>query len=74
MINEFLSLNLPPNIGNLCFQQDGATVHTAAISIAAFRRLFPQQVISRFGDVPWSVSSFAGPSSSRLCSVGLFKK
>jgi hypothetical protein len=23
------------------------------ISIAAFRRLFPQRVISRFGDVPW---------------------
>jgi len=27
--------------------------HTAAISIAALRRLFPQRVISGFGDVPW---------------------
>ena len=35
------------------FQQDGATAHTAVISIAALRRLFPQRVISHFGDVPW---------------------
>jgi len=53
MINEFLSPNLPPNNGTLWFQQHGATAHTAVISIAAFRRLFPQRVISRFGDVPW---------------------
>jgi len=55
MINEFLSPNLPSNNGNLWFQQDGATAHV--ISITAFRRLFPQQVISRFGDVPWSPRS-----------------
>jgi len=30
-----------------------ATAHTAVISIAALRRLFPQGVISRFGDMPW---------------------
>jgi len=53
MINEFLSPNLPPNSGTLWFQQDGATAHTVGISFAAFRRLFPQRVISRFGDVPW---------------------
>ena len=53
MINEFLSPNLPPNSGTLCFQQDGATAHTAVICIAAFRRLFRQRVISRFGDVSW---------------------
>jgi len=53
IINEFLSPNLPPNSGILWFQQDGATAHTAVISIAALRRLFPQRVISRFGDVPW---------------------
>jgi len=52
MINEFLSPNLPPNNGTLWFQQDGATAHKAVISIAALRRLFPQRVISRFGDVP----------------------
>ena len=53
MINEFLSLNLPPNSGTLWFQRDGATAHTAVISIAAFRRLFLQRVISCFCDVPW---------------------
>ena len=53
MINEFLSPNLPPNNGTLCFQQDGATAHTAVINIAALRRFFfPQRVISRFGEVP----------------------
>jgi hypothetical protein len=52
MINEFLSPNLPPN-HTLWFQQDGAMAHTAVISIAALRCLFPQWVVSRFGDVPW---------------------
>ena len=53
MINEFLSPNLPPNNGTLWFQQGGATAHTAVISIAALRRLFPQRVISRFLGVSW---------------------
>ena len=53
MINEFLSLNLLPNSGTLWFQQDGATANTAVTSIAAFRCLFPQRKIYRFGDVPW---------------------
>jgi len=53
MINEFLSPNLSPNNGTLWFQQDGTTAHTAVISIAALHHLFPQRVISRFGDVPW---------------------
>jgi len=34
MISEFLFPNLPPNNGTLWFQQDGATAHTAVISIA----------------------------------------
>jgi len=53
MINEFLNPNLPPNNGTLWFQQDGAMAHMAVISIAVLRRLFPQWVISRFGDVTW---------------------
>ena len=53
MINEFLSANLPSNNGTLWFQQDGATAHTAVISITALRCLFPQRVIFRFSDVPW---------------------
>jgi len=30
-----------------------ATAHTAVIIIAVLCHLFPQQVISRFSDVPW---------------------
>ncbi|CAB0019743.1 unnamed protein product, partial [Nesidiocoris tenuis] len=35
------------------FQQDGATTHTARISLNFLRRIFPGRVISRHGDVPW---------------------
>jgi len=52
MINEFLTPKLPPN-HNLWFQQFGAMTHTAVISKAALFRLFPQRVISYFGDVAW---------------------
>ena len=61
------------------FQQDGATAHTAVISIAALRGLFPQRVISRFGDVPWPPRSpdLTGPDffflwgylKSKVCST-----
>jgi len=57
MINEFLSPNLPLNNGTLWFQQDGATAHTAVISIAALHHLFPQRVTSHFGDGRWSPRS-----------------
>jgi len=39
MINEFLAPKLPPH-HNLWFQHDGATSHTAAICVAALRRVF----------------------------------
>jgi hypothetical protein len=51
-INEFLASKLPPN-HNLLFQQDGATACTTVISMASLWFLFPQRVISHFGDVPW---------------------
>jgi hypothetical protein len=35
------------------FQQDGPTAHTAGNSMAVVRGMFPQHVISRFGDVEW---------------------
>ncbi|CAA9997506.1 unnamed protein product, partial [Nesidiocoris tenuis] len=38
---------------NMWFQQDGATTHTARISLNFLRRIFPGRVISRHGDVPW---------------------
>ena len=39
------------------FQQDGATAHTARASMTAVRAAFPNHVISRFGDLPWSPHS-----------------
>ena len=35
------------------FQQDGATAQTARASMTVVRQMFPQHVVSRFGDVPW---------------------
>jgi len=43
------------------------------ISIAALRRLFPQRVISRFGDVPWPPSS-PDLTAPDFFSVGLLEK
>ena len=36
---------------SIWFQQDGATPHTARQSLAVLRDLFPNQLISRFGDL-----------------------
>jgi hypothetical protein len=52
IINKFLAPKLPPN-HNLWFQQDGAMLHMTVINMAVLRNLFPQQVLSHFGDVPW---------------------
>jgi len=52
MINEFIAPKFPRNHG-LRFQQDDAMAHTEVISMAALRRLFPQRVISLYGDVSW---------------------
>lgn len=45
--------NFPQVIENTWFQQDGATSHTARISMAAVRQLFGNRVISRNGDISW---------------------
>ena len=39
------------------FQQDGATCHTARISMAALRNLFLRKLISKFGDIDWPTQS-----------------
>jgi hypothetical protein len=72
MINEFLAPKLQPN-HNLSFQQFGATAHTAVVSMAVLRRLFPQRVISRFGDVPWPSRSSVLTASDFFC-VRIFEK
>lgn len=56
MLNTFLRQELfrrQINRGRVYFQQDGATAHTADQSMRVLRQMFPNKVISRFGDIPW---------------------
>jgi hypothetical protein len=55
MLSNFLRpqlRSLRVNMEEMWFQQDGATAHTARGSMT-IRQMFPQHVVSRFGDVPW---------------------
>lgn len=56
MVKTFLKTELRRrriNLPDVYFQQDGATAHTARVSMAAVRQMFPNRVISRFGDLHW---------------------
>ena len=56
MLRNFLRLqlrNLRVDVEEMWFQQHGATAHTARASMTVVRQMFPQHVISRFGDVSW---------------------
>jgi len=56
MLRNFLRpklRSLRVNMEKMWFQQDGATAHTARASMTFIRQMFPQHVVSRFGDVPW---------------------
>ena len=54
------------DINNVWFQQDGAKAHTARICLDFLRQTFPQKLISRFGDIPWSCRSLALTSADFL--------
>lgn len=56
MIRDFLNYELTEFNGfnaRTWFQQDGATCHTANVSLVAVRELFPQKLISKRGDITW---------------------
>lgn len=60
MIDEFLlpQLQLYPGYNNrTLFQQDGATPHTARVSMEKLRSIFPNKLISKYGDIPWAPRS-----------------
>jgi len=78
MLNNFLRPELQKhgvNMRKMWFQQDGATAHTARVLMEFVRRMFPQHVISRFGDVSSPLRSpdlsicdfFCGDTSSLEC-------
>ncbi|PNF20840.1 hypothetical protein B7P43_G12066 [Cryptotermes secundus] len=45
------------HLGNVWFQQDGATGHTARASMTVLRAKFPRRLISLRGDIPWAAHS-----------------
>ena len=54
MLNEFLFTKIgEKNIGNIWFQQDGATFHTAEATLDVLRHVFEDRIISRTADVVW---------------------
>ena len=59
MLENFLGPELAhhPVTYETFFQQDAATSHTTRDSMAAVRNLFPNHVISRYGDITWPARS-----------------
>ena len=58
MLNEFLFTKIEEeNIGNIWFQQDGATCHTAKATLDVLRSGFEDRIISRRADVVWTPRS-----------------
>ena len=59
MLENFLGLELAchPVTEETFFQQAGVTSHTARDFMAAVRNLFPNHVISRYGDIKWPARS-----------------
>ena len=54
MLNEFLFTKIEKeDIGNIWFQQDGATCHTAEATHDVLRRVFEDRIMSRRADVVW---------------------
>ena len=52
MLNEFLLTKIKEgDIGNIWFQQDGATCHTAEVTFDILRPVFEDRIISRRVDV-----------------------
>ena len=54
MLNEFLFTKIEEeDIGNIWFQQDGATCHTVKATVDVCRPVFEDCIISRRADVVW---------------------
>ena len=54
MLNEiFFTKIKEEDIGNICFQQDGTTCHTAEATLDVLRPVFQDCIISRRADAVW---------------------
>ena len=53
-LNEFLFIKIEEeDIGNIWFQQDNATCHTAEATLDLLRPVFENRIIIRRADVVW---------------------
>ncbi|KAG5323085.1 TC3A transposase, partial [Pseudoatta argentina] len=58
MLQEFFFPRLNElDLGDIWFQQDGATAHTSRASMAVLREHFPERLISIRGDLEWQARS-----------------
>ena len=58
MLNEFFFTKIEEkDIGNICFQQDGATCHTAEATRDVLRPVFEDGIIRRRANVVWPPQS-----------------
>jgi hypothetical protein len=60
MLRNFLKPELCRHgidLHTIWIQQDGATAHTARESMDVLREMFPQHIISWYGDVQWPAHS-----------------
>lgn len=58
MLQEFFFPRLDElDLGDIWFQQDGATAHTSRASMAVLREHFPERLISIRGDLEWPARS-----------------
>jgi hypothetical protein len=58
MLEEFFFPRLDElDLGDIWFQQDGATAHTSRASMAVLREHFPERLISIRGDLEWPARS-----------------
>ena len=53
MLSEFLFLKIEEDDMDIWFQQDGATCHTANVTIDFLRTVFENRIISRNSDANW---------------------
>ena len=58
MLNKFLFTKIEDqDIGNIWFELDGTTSHTAETAIDVFCRVFEDRIINRRADVVWPLPS-----------------
>jgi hypothetical protein len=53
----------------VCFQQDGATSHTARMTVGKLREMLPHRLISRCRDLNWPPRSPDFSAPTNFCGI-----